>query len=244
MKKILFLSALVFFAAGAFSQSPVSGNRIITVEGKSSVKVMPEDLSFSVSLSEKDMDYATCAEMAVKKMEQIKQLFVDNGIDEELIKASNYSIRKVQKYDSKTRQQVFDGYEASIPLSIRTRRDYKKNDLIFDLIKDHLQANFNLSFLLSDEQTAAVKEKLITLAVEDARQKAQWITQSTGVKLGKLRSAQYGEPQLIGRLTNNTELMRVDAMPTMRKASTQITSVLSPDEMELQTRIVLAWDIE
>lgn len=243
MKKILFLLVLVLIAAGAFSQSPVSGKRTITVEGKSSVKVMPEDLAFSVNLSAKDMDYATCAEMAVEKIEQIKQLFVKNGIDETLIKTNRYSIREEQKYDAQTRKQVFDGYQATIPLTIRTKRDYKKNDVIFDLIKDNLQANFNLNFLLSDEQTEAVKEKLIALAVEDAQQKAEWITHSAGVELGSIRSVQYGEPQTIGRLQNNTELMRADVIPLTRQASTKITEALSPDEIELQTNIVISWEM-
>ena len=244
MKKILLFLLILVFTTSSFAQTVSPNNRIITIEGKSSVKLMPEDLSFTVNLSEKNDDYTKCAEMAMEKMEKIKQLFIENGIDEELIKANSYSIREVQKYDPETRQQVPDGYEANIPITIRTKRDYKKNDVIFELIKDNLQSNFNLNFSLSEEQIDAVKEKLISLAVKDAQQKAGWIANSAAIKLGQIKSIQYGEPRMIGRFNNNMELMEAEDMPMMRMSNAKITSVLSPDEIEMQTNIIVAWEIE
>lgn len=243
MKKILLFLAVTFFTANAFAQIILPEASIITVEGKSSVKLMPEDLSFTVNLSVKDNYYTTCAEMAVEKMDKIKKLFVKNGIDKELIKANNYSIREIQRYDPETRQQIFDGYEANIPITIRTKRDYKKNDKIFELIKDNLESNFNLNFMLSDEQIDAVKKKLISLAVKDAQQKAGWITKSADVKIGKIKSIQYGEPKMMGRFNNNMEMMNFDVMPMMRESNAKITDMLSPDEVEMQTNITVSWEI-
>lgn len=243
MKKVLLILMVAFFTTGSFAQGVHPNSRVITVEGKSSVKLVPEDLSFTVNLSVKDNNYTKCAEMAVEKMENIKKLFIEEGIDENLIKSNSYSIREIQKYDPETRQQVFDGYEANIPITIRTKRDYKKNDIIFNLIKDNLQSNFNLNFSLSDEQIDAVKEKLISLAVKDAQQKAGWITKSAATKLGQIKSMQYGEPRMIGRFNNNMELMNADVMPMMRESSAKISSVLSPDEIEMQTNIIISWEI-
>ncbi len=241
MKKTAFLFVAILLSGFVFGQSAASSQ--ITVEGKSSVKVIPEDLSFVVNLSVKDNNYTRCAEMAVEKMGNIKQLFVKNGIDEDLLKANSYSIREVQKYDPELRQSVSDGYEANIPVTIRTKRDYKKNDKIFELIKDNLESNFNLNFYLSDEQMDAVKEKLITLAVKDARQKAEWIAKASETALGKIKNIQYGEPRMIGAFNNRNELMVSDIMPITREASAKITEVLSPDEIEMQTSIVVSWEI-
>lgn len=241
MKKTAFLFVAILLSGFVFGQSAASSQ--ITVEGKSSVKLIPEDLSFVVNLSAKDNNYTKCAEMAVEKMENIKQLFVKNGIDEDLIKANSYSIREVQKYDPELRQSISDGYEANIPVTIRTKRDYKKNDKVFELVKDNLESNFNLNFYLSDEQMDAVKEKLITLAVKDARQKAEWIVKASETTLGKIKNIQYGEPRMIGAFNNRNELMVSDMMPMMREASAKITEVLSPDEIEMQTSIVVSWEI-
>ncbi len=241
MKKTAFLIMAMVLTGFAFGQ-PLAGSQI-TVEGKSSVKLIPEELSFMVTLSVTDNNYTKCADLAVEKMETIKKLFLKNGIDEEMIKANSYSIREVQKYDPELRQSVTDGYEASIPLTIRTKRDYKKNDIIFELIKDNLESNFNLNFLLSDEQMDAVKEKLISLAVEDARQKAVWIVRAAQTSLGKINAIHYGEPHVVGAFNNRNEFMVSDMMPVTREANAKITEALSPDEIEMQTSISISWEI-
>ncbi|WP_319229075.1 SIMPL domain-containing protein [Draconibacterium orientale] len=241
MKKIILSLAIMLFAFGSFAQNNQNG--IITVEGKSSVKLAPEEISFTVNFSVKDENYKQCAEMSVEKIDKIKKLFIKNGIDEELIKTNSFAIHEVQKYDPQLRQSVFEGYEANIPVTIRTQKDYEKNDKIFELIKDNLQSNFNLNFALSEEQMEMVKEKLIQLAVEDAKQKATVIAKSADVQLGKIKSIQYGEPRMIGTFNTNMELMNAEILPMARDAKADITSVLSPNEIEMRTNIVIAWEI-
>jgi hypothetical protein len=130
MKKIILSLAVMLFAFGSFAQNNQNG--IITVEGKSSVKLAPEEISFTVNFSVKDENYKQCAEMSVEKIDKIKKLFIKNGIDEELIKTNSFAIHEVQKYDPQLRQSVFEGYEANIPVTIRTQKDYEKNDKIFE----------------------------------------------------------------------------------------------------------------
>lgn len=231
---------LIAFTAPIFAQQQI--NPQITVEGKSSVKLMPEEISFTVNLSVKDSNYSNCADLAVEKLEKIKALFVENGIEEELIKTSRYSIREIQRHDPQLRQMVSDGYEASIPLTIQTKRDYKKNDLIFTIIKENIESSFSLNFSLSDEQRDSVKEKLIDLAVQDARQKAIIIAKSANVELGTITSIQYGEPRMLRGFNANNELMMARALPAMA-ADSKITDVLSPDEIEMRTEIVMSWQI-
>jgi|GEM_PF-759216 len=241
MRKFNLLIAALFCAAATFAQSPQVS--LLTVEGKSSLKLVPEEIFFTVNLSVKDSNYNQCAELAIEKLSHIKQLFIDNGIDEHVLKSNSYSIREVSKYDPQTRTQVFEGYEASIPLTIRTKRDYKKNDLIFTLIKNNLESNFNLNFSLSDDQMEEVKEKLIAMAVQDAKEKAQWISKAAETKLGIIKNIQYGEPRMIRGFNSNMELMTADVIPISREASAKITEVLSPNEVEMRTDIVISWQI-
>lgn len=240
MKKVVLLLALFAFTTSIFAQQ--QNNAQILVEGKSSVKLMPEEISFTVNLSLKDSIYERCADLAVEKLENIKALFLENGIDEELIKTNRYSIREIQRHDPQLRQMVSDGYEASIPLTIQTKRDYSKNDLIFTIIKENIESSFSLNFSLSDEQRDSVKEKLIDLAVQDARQKATIIAKSAEIKLGKVASIQYGEPRMMHGFNANNELMMARALPAMA-ADSKITDLLSPDEIEMRTEIIISWQI-
>jgi uncharacterized protein len=242
MKKVILGIAALVIAAGSFAQNtPVN---LITVEGKSSIKLVPEELFFTVNLSVKDSNYDKCADLAVEKLSNIKQLFIDNGIDEDLLKSNSYSIREINKYDPQTRKQVFEGYEANIPLTVRTKRDYKKNDLIFTLIKNNLESNFNLNFSLSEEQMEDVKEKLIALAVKDAKEKAQWIAKASETTLGNIKNIEYGEPRLLRGINNRMELMSASVLADESMPSAKITEVLSPDEVEMRTNIVISWEIE
>lgn len=241
MKKVALVLAIIFFAAASFAQS--SQASLLTVEGKSEVKLLPEEIWFNVAMTVKDTDYKTCSDLAVKKLAEIKSLFIENGIDKNLIKTNNYSIREIQRHDPEQRKMVSDGYQATIPLTVRTQRDYEKNDLIFKLIKENLESNFNLNFQLSEKQIAEVKEKLIKLAVDDAREKAGIIAYASGVELGKISAIQYGEPNIIG-INNPPMLRKSEIMLRGMAASDEIIDLLEPDEVKMGTNIIISWEID
>lgn len=236
MKQLIIIFILSTFSVSTFAQANIH------VEGKSSVKLVPEQLIFSVNISVKDIDYNTCANMAVEKIEKIKSQFSKNGVDEKLIKTQNYSIREIRKHDYKTQKSVFEGYQASIPITITTQRDYSKNDVIYEIIKDNFNADFNLNFALTAKQIEKVKAKLIDLAVKDAQQKAEVISKSADIKLGKISAIQYGEPRKVQPYNNNYDLMTAGNMKAM-SAESSISKVMNPEEIEMRTEIMISWAI-
>jgi len=241
MKKFVVLVLIVSLSLPLFSQD--TSCEAIVVEGKSSIKLMPEQLIFQINITVKDSIYTKCANLAIEKIETIKKQFTIYGIDEQLIKTQNYSIREVRKHDYKTQKSVFEGFEASIPISIKTKVDNSKNDQIFEIIKNNFEANFNLNFALTTKQIETVKEKLIDLAVEDAKQKAKVITKSAEIKLGKISKIQYGEPRTVRGFSQNYDLMEARTL-IGSGSNSKITDVMNPNEIEMRTSIIIAWDIE
>lgn len=238
MKQIIILFILATFSLGAIAQGK------IIVEGKSSVKLVPEQLIFNINMSVKDSNYTECANLAIEKIEKIKEQFTKNGIDEELIKTQNYSIREVRRHDYKTQKSVFEGFQASIPISIKTNRSYAKNDLIFEIIKNNFNADFSLNFSLTSEQLEKVKVKLIALAVKDAQQKAEIIAQSANIELGAINTIQYGEPREIRGFEPINELMMSGRMAKMEADVANFTSSITPDDVEMRTKIDISWTIK
>lgn len=171
---------------------------------------------------------------------------MDNNIDKELIKTLNYSIREIREHDYKTRKQVFKGYRAEIPVVIKTPTDYDKNDKIFEIIINNFNADFNLNFALTPEQIETAKQELISLAVEDAKEKATAIVQSAGVELGEISKIQYGEPRTIRNFTHaNYDLLNSGQLVGISAESSRgITKTLKPAEIEMRTNIMIAWEIE
>lgn len=237
MKQVVILSILMVFTTGLFAQGE------IVVEGKSSVKLIPGELNFNINMSVKDSNYIECANLAIKQIQKIKLEFKNNGIDENLIKTQNYSIREIRKHDYKTQKSVFEGFQATIPITITTTRDNPKNDKIYEIIKNNFEANFNLNFALTPEQIDAVKNKLIELAIKDAKQKAYVIAENAEVKLGKISKIQYGEPRTVRGFGNNNELMVYSRMQT-EAAESSITETMNPDEIEMRTNIIISWKIK
>ncbi|MDX8340310.1 SIMPL domain-containing protein [Draconibacterium sp. IB214405] len=241
MKKIILAFALIVAMLGSFAQDNKSGT--IKVEGKSEVKLLPEEIWFNVSMTVKDQDYKTCADLAVQKLAEIKSLFTENGIEKDKIKTNSYSVREIQRHDPELRKMVSDGYQATIPLTVRTNRDYDKNNVIFELIKDNLESNFNMNFALSEKQIAEVKTKLIKLAVADAKEKAEIISDAAGVELGKIANIQYGEPNIVG-INNPPALRKADIMIRDYASQNEIIDILEPDEVKMGTNIVISWNVQ
>lgn len=241
MKHIILLFIVLGFAAQSMAQNQYPDE--LVVEGKSSVKLVPEQFMFNVRISVDDSSYSVCAEKALKEAEMLTNEFTKNGIDKDLIKTHNYSIREVREYENISRKSVFKGYQADIPVLIETVADYPKNDLIFEIIKNNFNADFSLSFALTPDQKENVKEKLIQLAVEDAQQKAEIIAKSAGIKIFGIRHIQYGEPQLIGTYSHPNFEMRKESIMIRGTASAGGTSALNPSEIEMSTSVVIAWRI-
>lgn len=240
MKQLLILFFLATVSVGSFAQDSFCDQ--IVVEGKSSVRLVPEQWIFNVRISVQDSNYTKCANLALEKADKITHDFTKNGIDKDFIKTLTYSITEIRKHNYKTNTSVFEGYKAEIPIRIKTRSDYAKNDKIFEIIKNNFEADFSLNFALTPEQTEEVKEKLIALAVDDAKQKAEIIAQSAHINLGKISKIQYGEPRIIGSFANTNDLQKTSFM--IRGTASAGASSLNPADIEMRTEIIIAWQIK
>ena len=205
----------------------------------------PEIITFNINFSVVDSNYIKCAEMALQKIESVKSYFIENYIDKDLIKTNDYSIVEQREYDQISRKQVSKGYRANIPIFIKTEVDNPKNNQIFEIIKSNFQSNFNINFHLSEIQIETIKEKLIELAVEDAKSKAQLLAKNSNVKLGKIGKIQYGEPRAIRNFTHsNYELINSSQLETMSSDRKLRITVLNPVKKEMRTSVMIAWMIE
>lgn len=241
MKRIILLIAIIGIAFASVAQDQTANE--LVVEGKASLKIIPEQIIYRVQISASDENYAQCTDIVLKKAQEIKDKFIANGIDEDWIKTSNYSIREIREHDPVSRKSVFKGYKADIPVIIKTTTDYAKNDVIFDIIKNNFSANFNLTFALTPEQKEQAKEKLIAMAVTDAKQKAAIIKESAGIKTFAITNIQYGEPQLISGYARPNYKLQNEQLMIRGSSSLGSTATLNPAEIEMQTRIIIAWHL-
>lgn len=242
MRHFVILFLCIVISNTAFSQDPFC--EAIVTQGKASYKQNPETISFHIDFRVMDKDYDKCTNTALKKIDSLKIKFRENKIDENLILTSSYSISETSARDNRTNKQVHTGYQARIPIYIRTQVDDPSADKIFELVKSTLKTDVKINFELSPSQIDEVKETLISMAVEDATSKAKILTKNLEVQLGKILKVQYGDILAIRNFTNTNYELRSIRQRNVSAVSRVSITTLKPHPIEMTTEVMLAWEIE
>jgi len=242
MKHLIFLLLTAFHVVSGIAQDPFSETLIS--QGKSTVKQVPEIISFSVQFELRNQDYDKCTSLALGKIDTFKMKLRENGINEDLIKTASYSIQEITDRDNRTRELIHLGYQARIPIIIKLEVTNPKADDIFELLKSTFKSEIRISFELSPEQKEKAKESLLTLAVDDAKSKAEILASSLDIQLGKVIKVQYGDPEVIRNFTRSyNDLRSTERMMAASSVSRSNITTLTPPEVSMVASVVLAFEI-
>jgi uncharacterized protein YggE len=124
------------------------------------------------------------------KLEKAKSAFINCNIDKALIKTNEIGIS--QERETTDGKSFSIKYNGNISLIIESpySTDFTRN-LLAALKKDSLSLNYNISFKLSESQKALLRQKAISMAIDDAKEKAKSIAESSNVKLIRINSISY-----------------------------------------------------
>jgi len=193
---------LLFFAVFYFlstrntvnsSTSLIQQKRTITVYGTAKQNNKNTLASFSLNVEGKNVDKTTAANDAAQKMTTIVSWLKTNGIDEEDLKTSRVSERQEQIPYKGTKGVYLTrpgDWIVSSSLEI-TIRDTNKVETIQTYLVNSEAKNVNgPNFRQDDTKTA--DHDLLTLAVADARSKAEKIAKAQKINIGKILSITEG----------------------------------------------------
>jgi len=241
MKHLVFVIFFTSHLVSALAQDPFC--ETIISQGKSSVIQVPEIISFYVEFELNDQDYDRCTNLALGKIDTFKMKLKEIGIDEDLVKTASYSIQEITDRDMRTRELIHLGYKARIPIVIKMEVVDPYADDIFELLKSTFKSEIRINFELSPEQKEKAKESLLTLAVNDAKSKAEILASSLNIELGKVIKVQYGDPEVIRNFTRSyNDLRSTERMIAASSVRSNITT-LTPPEIGMVASVVLAIEI-
>lgn len=228
----LFLTALT---ANVHSQEK---SNVINVQGEAIFKVTPEIFVVNIPIQIKDSVYENCTKRLVEKYNRLKDALVKNNIKEEAIQSDNLSVNENYTWDQ--RERKFDGYIGSIQVTMEQEYTVEKLSAVIETLKDDdFKFGYNISFKLSEKQKAEQLEKAINMAVEDANNKAKIIARAMKIKLGEIRSINFG-PTGISRDLLTME----DSEVVMKMAGdSKLELNLNPQVIEIQKQIGIVWEI-
>lgn len=233
MKKISITAVLFLLTLSLFAQQL----SVLTVLGQSSVRVSPDITNLNIALSSVDTEYSRAIENLKGKAVVMKSFLEVQGISEDDIDSENFQVDK--HYDYVNGKRKFAGYNAKLWIELKFQNN---NDLVNTIINamsnSKGDAEISVNHELSLAKQDSVNDKLIALAIDDARKKAEIIAASTQQELVKIHKINYGvrENVVIDHSMNN--LMVTESMSAgVDKKSFSIT----PKEVVKSTHIIIYW---
>lgn len=187
-KTLVIIAGIVVLAIlGIIAYTNLSSANTVTGNGMAEIKVVPDlvGVYFNVETKGNTSKEANDANSAV--VDELITELVKQGFERSQIQTIGFNV--YPEYDWVNGQQVSKGYRATH--SIRVEMSTSDAGKIGDVIDAGVDAGAGISYInfeLSQEKQNEYKAKVLKLAAEDARIKAESIAQGLDKRLGRLVS--------------------------------------------------------
>lgn len=177
--KYHFVSAILFL----FSNVVLAEN-VINVSGKGQVSVVPDQLQFTIYIEEKGPSTDKLNAILEQKSEQVAKLLKKYGVDDKDIQSLRVQLSPwMERQDNNVQQQ---GFVLSRQLKVNLRDLTAYGKVMDGLLKIGPGRIDNFQYMSSDH--AALYDKALTLAVENAARKAKLLANAGNVKVAGVQS--------------------------------------------------------
>lgn len=239
MKHTIILFLLLSVKLSVLAQTDTTPHTLQVV-GNSKIAVKPDLGILIISITNKDLNFSQAIVGLDDKTRDISKQIIEIGFKEDDIKTTDFQITENRIY---VRQAYIDsGYLSR--QNIKVEFKYQKETITKILNKfSTSRTDFALSFdfRLTDELKDKAQDELLKLAIKDAKGKAKVIAGSSGVKLGKIRSINYGTNYSGGM----REVQETAAYKTMaaREGGGAIAG-FTPNDLLFADNVLITWEIE
>lgn len=156
----------------------------ITVNGTAKMTVQPDIANLSVGLISTGKTVAETQKQNTDKMNMITAAVKAFGVKDDDVQTSNYQI--YPQYDWTDGRQILRGYQVSQQLSVKIRDLDKVGDILGKV--GELGANQVNGVTFDVDDKTDIQKQSRDKAIADAKEKAQALAKSLGMKLGKVVS--------------------------------------------------------
>lgn len=192
-------------------------NELFTVTGEGKVTVVPDTaiVNLGIQVEQANVKSAQSQANAVinKMISDLKSL----GIKDKDIKTSNYSI--YPRYDKP------NSYQVNVSVSVTVRDLDKINQVIDTATADGANSVGGVQLTVDEDKQKELLNQARSLAIKEAKTKAESLAQAAGMTLGKIINIQEGSnnPRPIYAL----EMMKADSATNIQPGSTDVTSSIT-----------------
>jgi len=253
--KVLVFIVLVLAALGiaaytylAYTQAKYMGMGMstISVSGTSERSVRPDIATFTFSVMSEDADGTVAQQKSATAMASITDYLKAQGVAEADIKTTYYNLYPKYEYTGgpcnewgfcPQGEQRVVGYTADETVSVKVRAVDTAGDLIAGVGSNGATNVSGLSFTIDDPE--AVSEEIRAEAIAEAKEKAERLADSLGVRLGKLVNYYEENPMPYPYYGYGGDMMMEKSMDSVQAAPS-----IAPGESDLTSTVTLIYEIK
>ena len=197
MKKMFaMLLCLAVLALG--TGAALADGTTLSVTGNGTVLVESDLAIVTVGVQETSKDVLEAQSTVNEKIAAIKQALLDAGVEESEINTDSINI--YANYDYSDNTEVIVGYTARNSLSVRTTDMDNVGSLIDAAFVAGANTLDNVQFTVQDDTQA--REQALTMAVEDARRKADVLASAAGLQVASIERISEGGVSVYDSMRN------------------------------------------
>ena len=197
MKKMFaMLLCLAVLALG--TGAALADGTTLSVTGNGTVLVESDLAIVTVGVQETSKDVLEAQSTVNEKIAAIKQALLDTGVEESEINTDSINI--YANYDYSDNTEVIVGYTARNSLSVRTTDMDNVGSLIDAAFVAGANTLDNVQFTVQDDTQA--REQALTMAVEDARRKADVLASAAGLQVASIERISEGGVSVYDSMRN------------------------------------------
>lgn len=195
-KMFAMLLCLAVLALG--TGAALADGTTLSVTGNGTVLVESDLAIVTVGVQETSKDVLEAQSTVNEKIAAIKQALLDAGVEESEINTDSINI--YANYDYSDNTEVIVGYTARNSLSVRTTDMDNVGSLIDAAFAAGANTLDNVQFTVQDDTQA--REQALTMAVEDARRKADVLASAAGLQVASIERISEGGVSVYDSMRN------------------------------------------
>jgi len=183
---ILVLGLLIFFISQMVYQfrslDQLNINQV-TVFGEGKVYAKPDIALVNLGVETTGATTADVISKNTEKINAVTQAIKDQGVEEKDIQTTNYNLSPLYNW-TEAAGRIFQGYTLTQNLQVKIRDFAKVGEILRQAVAKGANLAGNLQFTI--ENPEQFRQEARAKAIEQAKQNAQNLASSSGIKLGKL----------------------------------------------------------
>ena len=183
---ILFLTSCTSIAEAS---TPTVGSTI-KASGTGTAYADPDLVVIQLGVDTIDQDPDVAVNQNTDKMNTLLNLLEESGIPATDIQTTNYNMWVEEIYDQDNQPSGEKRYHVSNQVNVKLKDISKIGELIGEATSAGASNIFGINFAVAE--TADLEEAALEMAIENARQKAEWMAEDLGLTVGPIVSVVEG----------------------------------------------------